>query len=123
MLDDGRYRAALAAGQPGPPPLFARLDGDDVVWGDGDARTGRRDHPRHRLPPRPRLPGRTGALDADGRPLHRAGVSTTVRGLGYVGLEYQRSIASATVRGVGRDAQHVTAGSSHSAATPPLHGR
>lgn len=49
----------------------------------------------------------TGALAADGRPLHRRGVSTTVSGLGYVGLEYQRSIASATVRGVGRDAEHV----------------
>ena len=42
-----------------------------------------------------------------GRPLHRAGLSTTVPGLGFVGLEYQRSIASATVRGVGRDAEHV----------------
>ena len=49
----------------------------------------------------------TGALSADGSPVHRAGVSTAVPGLGFVGLEFQRSIASATGRGVGRDAAHV----------------
>ena len=49
----------------------------------------------------------TGALDGTGQPLHRRGVSTSMPGLGYVGLEYQRSIASATLRGVGRDAVHV----------------
>lgn len=59
-----------------------------------------------RLPTCPYLEG-TGALDAAGRPLHRHGVPTTVPGLGYVGLEYQRSISSATIRGVGRDAAHV----------------
>jgi len=49
----------------------------------------------------------TGALDAAGRPLHRAGVSTTVPGLGYVGMEYQHNNASASLRGVGRDAAYV----------------
>jgi hypothetical protein len=49
----------------------------------------------------------TPALAPDGAPLHRRGVSTTVPGLGYVGLEYQCSFASATVRGVARDAHHV----------------
>jgi putative flavoprotein involved in K+ transport len=34
-------------------------------------------------------------------------VSSTVPGLGFVGLERQRSFASATLRGVGRDAVHV----------------
>lgn len=38
---------------------------------------------------------------------HRAGVSTTVSGLGYVGLEYQHNNASASLRGVGRDAAYV----------------
>jgi hypothetical protein len=51
----------------------------------------------------------TAALDAAGRPRHRGGVSSTVPGLGYVGLEWQRSVSSATVRGVGRDAGHVLA--------------
>jgi putative flavoprotein involved in K+ transport len=48
-----------------------------------------------------------GALDAEGWPLHRGGVSSTHPGLGYFGLEWQRSLSSATLRGVGRDARHV----------------
>jgi putative flavoprotein involved in K+ transport len=48
----------------------------------------------------------TGAL-ADGMPLQSRGLSTTIPQLGYVGLEWQRSLASATLRGVGRDAAHV----------------
>lgn len=39
--------------------------------------------------------------------LHRGGVSTTVPGLGYVGLEFQRSFSSNTLRGCARDARHV----------------
>ena len=107
VLDDGRYRAALATGNPDPRLLFERLDGHDVVWADGHREhvdavilaTGYQPDLGYLRP--------TGALDADGRPLHRAGLSTTVPGLAFVGLEYQRSIASATVRGVGRDADHV----------------
>jgi putative flavoprotein involved in K+ transport len=34
-------------------------------------------------------------------------VSTTMPGLAYVGLEHQRSFASATLRGVGRDVAYV----------------
>jgi putative flavoprotein involved in K+ transport len=109
VLDDGRYRAALATGNPDARSLFARLDGDAVVWSNGDREpvdvvllaTGYRPDLEYLRP--------TGALDLTGSPLHRAGVSTTVRNLGYVGLDYQRSIASATVRGVGRDAQRVVA--------------
>ena len=48
-----------------------------------------------------------GALDELGRPMHCRGVSTTVSGLGYVGLPGQTGFASATVRGVGPDARRV----------------
>jgi putative flavoprotein involved in K+ transport len=107
VVDDGRYRAALATGNPDARPVFARLDGDEAVWADGEREpidavilaTGYR--------PELGYLHATGALDADERPLHRRGVSSTVPGLGYVGLEYQRSFASATVRGVGRDAEYV----------------
>jgi putative flavoprotein involved in K+ transport len=64
-----------------------------------------------------------GALDADGDPLHDGGVSTTVPGLGYVGLGFQRSFASATVRGVGRDAAHVLARLSRQVAPTAATGR
>ena len=109
VLDDGRYRAALASGNPDARPMFTRLDGSNVVWADGT---------RERIdavimatgyqPSLGYLAG-IGASDPDGRPLHRGGLSTAVPGLADVGLEYQRSIASATVRGVGRDAERVIA--------------
>ncbi len=109
VLDDGRYRQAIRAGAPDHRPMFDRLDGNTVVWADGSREpvdavilaTGY-------LPDLDYLAA-TDALDPDGRPLHRGGVSTTVPGLGYVGLEKQRAIASATLRGVGRDARHVLA--------------
>jgi putative flavoprotein involved in K+ transport len=106
-VDDGRHRAALATGNPDARPLFARLDGGEVVWRDGECEhvdavilaTGYR--------PEVRYLRDTAALGPDGEPLQRRGVSTTVPGLGYVGLEFQRSFASNTVRGVGRDAEFV----------------
>ena len=41
------------------------------------------------------------------RPRQCRGLSTVHPGLGFVGLEWQRSFASATLRGVGRDARYV----------------
>jgi putative flavoprotein involved in K+ transport len=107
VLDDGRYRAAIRRGRPDHRPLFTRVDGDAVLWRDGSwekvdvvlLATGYRPELRY-------LAG-TGALDAAETPLHDGGVSATVPGLGFVGLERQRSFASATLRGVGRDAAHV----------------
>lgn len=105
--DDGRYRAAFASGNPDRREMFTRLEGGKAVWADGTVEevdtvllaTGYR--------PALGYLSSTGALDARGRPLHRGGISTTVPGLGYVGLEFQRSFSSATLRGVGRDARHV----------------
>ncbi|MDQ0195374.1 hypothetical protein J2T20_003746 [Paenibacillus wynnii] len=58
---------------------------------------------------RPDIPflNHTSALDSAGSPLHDAGVSTVIPGLYYVGLSNQRSFASATIRGVGSDANYV----------------
>ncbi|WP_106400825.1 flavin-containing monooxygenase [Actinocorallia populi] len=107
VFDTGTYRQAIAAGRPDRRPMFTRLDGDQVFWSDGTREridtvllaTGYR-------PGVDYLSG-TGALDDDGRPLHRGGVSSACPGLGFVGLEWQRSFASATLRGVGPDARHV----------------
>jgi putative flavoprotein involved in K+ transport len=117
VIDDGRYRAAVRSGRPDHRPMFTHLDGGAVVWADGSREqvdvvilaTGYQPESRY-------LAG-TPALDAAGAPLHDGGVSTTIPGLGYVGLERQRSFASATLRGVGRDAAHVLQRLARQAAT------
>ncbi|WP_046776628.1 flavin-containing monooxygenase [Streptomyces yangpuensis] len=106
VLDDGRYRAALAAGSPDRRPMFQRLDGDEVTWADGATErldalilaTGYR-------PDLPYLAGLGGALDTSGRPRHRDGASPAHPGLALVGLEWQRSLSSNSLRGVGRDSE------------------
>src|SRR5918994_821543 len=87
--------------------MFTRFSADGGQWADG--RTEPVDAVILATGYRPSLDFLAGtpALDARGDPLHRAGVSTTVPGLGYVGLEFQRSFRSATVRGVGPDARRV----------------
>lgn len=107
VLDDGRYRRAVARGRPNRRAMFTTVRGDEVLWADGERErvdaivlaTGYR--------PDVRFLDATAALGPSGEPLHRDGVSTTVPGLGYVGLEYQRTLASATIRGVASDAAHV----------------
>ncbi|MBB3053017.1 putative flavoprotein involved in K+ transport [Prauserella isguenensis] len=106
--DDGRYRRAVDAGEPDRRPVFTGIDGDRVTWQDGTSEpvdviilaTGYR--------PELSYLDSLGALDGHGLPRQKRGVSTTHLGLGYVGLEWQRSFASATLRGVGRDARYVT---------------
>ncbi|WP_432927760.1 flavin-containing monooxygenase [Microbispora sp. CA-135349] len=104
VLDDGRYRAALNGGRPDRRAVFAEIGDSKVTWPDGTTEqvdtillaTGYR-------PDLPYLAG-TGALDSQGRPLHRGGASLTHPTLAYVGLEWQRSLSSNSLRGVGRDA-------------------
>ena len=87
--------------------MFTALDGDGVIWADGEHEpvdvvlfaTGYRPNLDYLRP--------LGALDDDGSPRHAGGISTTHLGLAYVGLEFQRSFSSNTLRGVHRDAQHV----------------
>ncbi|PPK95417.1 putative flavoprotein involved in K+ transport [Kineococcus xinjiangensis] len=113
VLDDGRYRAALAAGRPGRRPMFTTLTPTGVRWADGVEEdvdtvvlaTGYRPdlgYLRDLV-----LPDGRSALDARQDPMHRRGVSTTVPGLGYVGLPGQHGLASATLRGAGPDARRV----------------
>ncbi|GGS51371.1 monooxygenase [Planobispora rosea] len=107
VLDDGRYRRALAEGRMDRRPMFTGFAGDDVIWADGTREhvdavifaTGYRPH----LPYLHAL----GVLDEHGRPHQRGGVSLTHPGLGFLGLEWQRSPSSNTLRGVGRDAVHL----------------
>jgi putative flavoprotein involved in K+ transport len=106
VTDTGRYRVALERGRPDPRPMFTALDGQQVVWSDGTREvvdtivfaTGYR-------PDLGYLRG-LGAL-TDNLPQHAGGISTTHPGLAYVGIEYQRSYASNTLRGVHRDAEYI----------------
>ncbi|WP_331737471.1 NAD(P)/FAD-dependent oxidoreductase (plasmid) [Streptomyces sp. NBC_00984] len=108
VLDDGRYRAALAAGRPERRPLFTGADGTKLIWQDGEREevdaivlaTGYR-------PDLPYLADLGGALDTEGKPQHREGLATSVPGLALVGLEWQRSLSSNSLRGVGRDAERI----------------
>lgn len=109
VFDGGTYQAAIAAGNPDWKPMFERFTTNGVVWPDG----------RHEAvdtvifatgyqPNLPYLAG-LGALDKAGQVLQRKGISTTVPGLYYVGLPRQRTVASATLRGVGADARIIVA--------------
>ncbi|MQA10257.1 MAG: SidA/IucD/PvdA family monooxygenase [Pseudonocardiaceae bacterium] len=105
--DDGRYRAAIGAGRPDQRRMFTHIDGDILTWPDGT-----REHVDTIVLAtgyRPELSYLEGldALAPDGTPWHKRGLSATVPGLGYVGLEWQRSFASATLRGVDRDAHYL----------------
>ncbi|MFI6801697.1 flavin-containing monooxygenase [Streptosporangium canum] len=107
VLDDGRYRRALREGRYRCQVMFTRLDGDQVTWPDG--RRERVDAVLLATGYRPNLAylEGLGALGADGRPRQRRGLSLTHAGLGYLGLEWQRTPSSNTLRGVGADARHV----------------
>ncbi|UYM03393.1 flavin-containing monooxygenase [Solicola gregarius] len=107
VSDDGVYGAAYASGALQRRQMFGRFDDDGVVWPDGTHEpvdtvilaTGY-------LPSLGYLRD-LGALDENGLPRHTGGISTTHPGLVYLGLEFQRSFASNTLRGVGADAAYV----------------
>ncbi len=109
ITDSVGFQQTLADGLVDVRPTFIALDGDEVVWSE---------HERERVdaiilatgyrPSLGYLRG-LGALDPSGSPLHVGGISTTHLGLVYVGLEYQRSFASNTLRGVSADAAAVIA--------------
>lgn len=98
--DDGRYRRALDAGRPDQRRVFTAIDGTEVTWPDGT-----REHVDTIILATGYRPALS-YLDSTARSQSR-GVSTVHPGLGFVGMEWQRSFASATLRGVGRDARYV----------------
>jgi putative flavoprotein involved in K+ transport len=109
VLDTAGYERAVASGRLERRPMFTALDGDAVVWSDGTREvvdvvllaTGYR--------PDVGYLRQAGALDEYGIPQHTGGLSLTHPGLVYLGLEFQRSFASNTLRGVAYDAAHVMA--------------
>ncbi len=104
--DTGQYKERLTAGKPDQQPMFKSLYQDGVIWTNGVKEPV--DAIIYATGYRPQFPylEAIGALDMEGTPAHKAGISN-IPGLYYVGLEGQRSFASATLRGVGPDAQYV----------------
>ncbi len=96
--DDGRYRRAITAGEPDQRRVFTAIEGDQLTWPDGT-----REHVDTVILATGYLPALSYLDNAD----QVRGLSTVHPGLGFVGLEWQRSFASATLRGVGRDARYV----------------
>jgi putative flavoprotein involved in K+ transport len=109
VVDDGTYAAAVRSGRPDRRPVFSRFTEGGVVWDEGEEAavdavvlaTGYRPNLDYLRP--------LGILREDGRPYQRAGMARSVPGLYFVGLPFQISFASATLRGVGPDAELVVA--------------
>jgi putative flavoprotein involved in K+ transport len=109
VTDSVGFRRTLAEGRVDQRRMFTALEGEHVIWSDGEREpvdaiifaTGYR-------PSVPYLRD-LGALDDRGAPIHAGGISSTHAGLVYVGLEFQRSYASNTLRGVSEDARAVIA--------------
>lgn len=107
VLDTGVYQAAIAAGKPDRRPIFTQFTSTGVVWPDRTAEP--IDTVIYATGYRPNLDylADLGAVDTNGQPLHRRGMSMRVPGLAYVGLANQWTYASATLRGVGPDAAYI----------------
>ncbi|MEV0297608.1 FAD-dependent oxidoreductase [Nocardia sp. NPDC050710] len=107
VFDTGRYKSALAARQPEARSMFTTLEANTAIWANNTVTdvdtiilaTGYTPHLNYL--------NHIGAVTDAGRPRHKKGLSTTHRGLGYLGLEWQRSLSSASLRGVGRDARRL----------------
>lgn len=104
VFDNGTHQQSIRAGNPEQKQVFQAFTPSGVVWADGkEEKVDAVVFATGFLPNLPFLEG-TGALDAHGSPLQKHGLSLTIEGLGYVGLSGQRTLSSATLRGVGRDA-------------------
>ncbi|GHO94888.1 monooxygenase [Reticulibacter mediterranei] len=107
IIETGRYQEAFATGALDRRPLFQRFTNAGVVWEDGSLEavdsvifaTGYR--------PSFGFLADLGALDAQGQALQHQGISLTAPGLYYLGLNFQRTFASATLRGGGPDAAFI----------------
>jgi putative flavoprotein involved in K+ transport len=96
LLDAGIERVPRVAGVHNGQPLLENgrtLDAKNVIWCTGYA------------------PGFSWIdlpiFGEDGRPVHERGVVTRVPGMYFVGLHFLYAMSSATLIGVGRDAEHV----------------
>lgn len=107
IVDTEGYRDTFEQGNPEPRPMFVRAGERVLHWSDG--RSEEVDTVVLATGYRPAL-AHLGALctpDTAGLPPHRNGISTVHPGLAFLGLEYQRTILSGTLHGVGSDSRHL----------------
>lgn len=107
VFDTGRYKSALAAGQPEARPMFTTLEANRAIWPDNTGTDVDTIILATGYTPNLNYLNAIGALTGTGHPRHKKGLSITHAGLGYIGLEWQRSLSSASLRGVGRDARRL----------------
>lgn len=107
VMDTGDYGRALDSGMLDRWPMFTGFRGDQVIWADGNHETVDTVILATGYLPNLAYLEPLGALEA-GAPKQAGGISTTHLGLVYVGLEFQHSFSSNTLRGVHRDAAYVT---------------
>jgi putative flavoprotein involved in K+ transport len=96
LLNAGITQVPKVVGVKGGLPILAddrTLDVKNVIWSTG----------YHHSFPWIDLP----VFDERGEPLHQDGVVTNVPGLYFVGLHFLHSMSSATLIGVGRDAERI----------------
>jgi len=123
VLDTGKYARALDTGRMIRRPMFTGFHARGVTWPDGTREQA--DTVLFATGYRPSLAylRSLGALDDD-VPRQVGGISATHPGLVYLGLEFQRSFSSNTLRGVHRDAEHVIpALAAHVRDAPAIIGR
>ena len=106
VLDQGKYRQAVETGQILYKPLFEHVTADGLQWPDTILpidtlllATGFS-----------HLPNYVNGLKGDNPSImlqQENGIATAIQGLYFVGMPWQRSHASATLRGAGDDARYV----------------
>lgn len=108
VMDIGIYKEAILNNRPDSKPMFANYTEEGVVWSDGgEEKVDSVIYATGYKPDVNYLTSQKTALDLSGNPLHYNGISASSEGLYYVGLSGQRSLSSATIRGVGADAKYV----------------
>lgn len=107
VFDTGLYQGALDAARYDQKPMFTAFGRDGVIWSNDEREPV--DVVLFATGYRPNLPylGDIEDFSPAGTPGHRRGISARHPALGYLGLEYQRSFSSNTLRGVHRDAGFV----------------
>lgn len=107
VIDLGGYKRRIKDGNPKVRKMFNSFYEEGVIWSDGSKEkidsvifaTGYRANTEFLKD--------IGVLNNNGEPFHKNGISTSISGLYFVGLPAQRSFASATLRGVGPDANYI----------------